>query len=741
MKIIISLNGLDENNISAQIQKLEKRNPNLIDIIGKIEVFSNFNKCNSDSDPCLLKTEEEEFINSIYKSINERNEKIKLSNKPIIIIDKGIIDYDSFILSYLISKSLNEKESLELIKIKKKEFNVENIEDFQIVFINPSYDENYIDNKNNNEEYQKILKYQKEQLEKLSINEEYKTIKINFDEKVDDFSYNLNNLIYSLLKTKLSIPIKNIIFSINGTNESCKKNIEKYLLNEYNALKLNLNYFIYIISNKYNIKKEDLNLNQSEYLSILEAEEISVFLKYNDSPNFIILDCEYNILYFKNIFNDIFKIIYIEASEGNTSQEMIKIKNFSNFIIKDDIIKYKVMTQIDHIVSQINNQKNVTLNEIDKINIPLKYKQLLENLYKEILNKLDVKLFILHGSCSTRTVIENYSDIDLILVIEPNNFNTRKIINEIISKCNCGIKVGTTIYTKKEFESLQVDFKTHYCIYLINKKENLPLFISDINIPIVNKYSIIQMDKDMTYGKIHELRRLLYNEKKIQFDDLFKKLAHLMKNFLFIEEIEPKGYFNLYKTFSNVYKCDEFDVNKYFQDKNYKKEIFKYANYILDNIDICIESINKKRKAVRGIILKDENIILIHRIKDNEEYYVYPGGGLEEGETNEQCITREIKQELGINVTILKYLYRLEEEKNIEYYYLCEYLSGEIGTGTGPEFTSEKYINNGKYIPEIHKLNEISKLNLKKIISNTFLQDIQINKLMMNIPFRNIINI
>jgi hypothetical protein len=75
-------------------------------------------------------------------------------------------------------------------------------------------------------------------------------------------------------------------------------------------------------------------------------------------------------------------------------------------------------------------------------------------------------------------VIENYSDIDLILVIEPNNFNTRKIINEIISKCNCGIKVGTTIYTKKEFESLQVDFKTLYCIYKINNKENfLCLFL------------------------------------------------------------------------------------------------------------------------------------------------------------------------------------------------------------------------------------------------------------------------
>ena len=66
----------------------------------------------------------------------------------------------------------------------------------------------------------------------------------------------------------------------------------------------------------------------------------------------------------------------------------------------------------------------------------------------------------------------------------------------------------------------------------------MPLFISDINIPIVNKYSIIQMNKDMIYGKIHELRRLLYNENIKEFDSLFKKLAHLMKDFLFVEEIE-----------------------------------------------------------------------------------------------------------------------------------------------------------------------------------------------------------
>lgn len=74
---------------------------------------------NSNSDLWFLKTEKEEFLNIVYKSINERNKQIKLCNKPIILIEKGSTDYDAFILSYLLSKSLTEKESLELMKKKK----------------------------------------------------------------------------------------------------------------------------------------------------------------------------------------------------------------------------------------------------------------------------------------------------------------------------------------------------------------------------------------------------------------------------------------------------------------------------------------------------------------------------------------------------------------------------------------------------------------------------------------------
>jgi 8-oxo-dGTP pyrophosphatase MutT (NUDIX family) len=53
------------------------------------------------------------------------------------------------------------------------------------------------------------------------------------------------------------------------------------------------------------------------------------------------------------------------------------------------------------------------------------------------------------------------------------------------------------------------------------------------------------------------------------------------------------------------------------------------------------------QKRVRGILIKDGMIALIKRTRDGETFYVFPGGGVEEGETDEQALKREMKEELG----------------------------------------------------------------------------------------------
>ena len=98
-----------------------------------------------------------------------------------------------------------------------------------------------------------------------------------------------------------------------------------------------------------------------------------------------------------------------------------------------------------------------------------------------------------------------------------------------------------------------------------------------------------------------------------------------------------------------------------------------------------------ERTRVAGIIFIDGKIALMHRkdvLKRPEmpEYYTIPGGGLEEGETEEEGTKREIKEEFGIEVKIVKKLYEMKSTKfnQKELYYLCEYVSGKFGTGQGP---------------------------------------------------------
>ena len=144
------------------------------------------------------------------------------------------------------------------------------------------------------------------------------------------------------------------------------------------------------------------------------------------------------------------------------------------------------------------------------------------------------------------------------------------------------------------------------------------------------------------------------------------------------------------------------------------------------------------RIRLAGIIPMEDGFALMHRkdVKknpDRQEYFVFPGGGQEENETFEEGTLREIKEEFGIDVKIVRKLYEEYSEKfdQTTIYYLCEYVSGEFGTGNGPEFSNDpKYVDSGKYIPEIVKKDEVENIPLMPPdIKEKFVRDIRKNKI------------
>lgn len=84
------------------------------------------------------------------------------------------------------------------------------------------------------------------------------------------------------------------------------------------------------------------------------------------------------------------------------------------------------------------------------------------------------------------------------------------------------------------------------------------------------------------------------------------------------------------------------------------------------------------------VIMKDNAILLLHRIKNNQEYYCIPGGHVESGESFEEAAVREIFEETTLRVTLKKLLITLDNQGRKEQYFLADTFTG-IARLSGPE--------------------------------------------------------
>ena len=94
---------------------------------------------------------------------------------------------------------------------------------------------------------------------------------------------------------------------------------------------------------------------------------------------------------------------------------------------------------------------------------------------------------------------------------------------------------------------------------------------------------------------------------------------------------------------------------------------------------------------VSAIIIRVNKILLIHRKKNGEEYWVFPGGGVEDTETADEGILREVKEETSLDVLKceLAFMAYNEASKKEEPFYFCEVSDGE------PEIVGEEKDKHG----------------------------------------------
>ena len=93
----------------------------------------------------------------------------------------------------------------------------------------------------------------------------------------------------------------------------------------------------------------------------------------------------------------------------------------------------------------------------------------------------------------------------------------------------------------------------------------------------------------------------------------------------------------------------------------------------------------------QGLIMRDQQILLIqHGAHDGAwSHWVIPGGGMEHGETPEECVVREMKEETNLDVAFEKLLVDEPDHPDSAYQrrktYLCRALGGKAAPGFEPE--------------------------------------------------------
>ena len=117
------------------------------------------------------------------------------------------------------------------------------------------------------------------------------------------------------------------------------------------------------------------------------------------------------------------------------------------------------------------------------------------------------------------------------------------------------------------------------------------------------------------------------------------------------------------------------------------------------------------RDRAASIIIEENKVAVMKRIRGDSIYYVFPGGGIEPGETPEVAAKRETFEELGVEI-VIENCFGIVNYEGAQYYFLSTIVKGIFGSGKGEEFRG---INpsKGSYEPMWIKIEDLSNRDVR----------------------------
>lgn len=179
------------------------------------------------------------------------------------------------------------------------------------------------------------------------------------------------------------------------------------------------------------------------------------------------------------------------------------------------------------------------------------------------------------------------------------------------------------------------------------------------------------------------------------------------------EKLEGMGSHKIFVDNNEYFKNHEGELLKVLEFKAYQddKEV-DLTNYLFDT-----------PTRVVGILLHENKVLIIHRIKNGKEYYVYPGGHLKQNESLLAGVIREIKEETNIDISNLNPQICLELEGRDRGFGPEKYFKVTLDTipahmfKTNPEDT--RYVSEIMWV-EIEEAKKLERLYPVEVIKEFF---------------------
>ncbi|ELB2282007.1 NUDIX domain-containing protein [Vibrio alginolyticus] len=99
------------------------------------------------------------------------------------------------------------------------------------------------------------------------------------------------------------------------------------------------------------------------------------------------------------------------------------------------------------------------------------------------------------------------------------------------------------------------------------------------------------------------------------------------------------------------------------------------------------------QRASLILVNHHQELLLTHRVRNDRQYWVFPGGSVEAGEEPVEAAKREAREETSIELGSVKKVLELENQGRLETYFLSYVGNLKVKLGSGPEQIRKSDVN------------------------------------------------